>query len=1279
MPAAVSPPVQAGPNPYVGPRPFEPGETLYGREDEITDLYYLWNAERIVMLHSPSGAGKSSLLQAGLLPKLRGAFDIWGPTRVNQKPAGEGGNRYVASAILGLEEGVPERLRRPPEALAGLSLTEYFETRPRRRSAPKSVALLFDQFEEVLTIDPLAVEAKEEFFDQLGELLHNPRIWALFALREDYLAPLDPYTHRVPTHLKNRFRIDLLGLEGARQAIVEPARRGHRAFPAVDRLVHDLATMQVQQPDGSFREETGHHVEPVQLQVVCLRLWDEMPIDDLSVDAEDLERFGDVTEALANYYATSVHRVAGGNETKERAIREWCGEALIAAGGIRGQVLKGSGESGGLANPLIEGLLDSHLVRAEKRAGATWYELAHDRLIRAVQSDNNAWVAEHLSEVQQRSTLWERQGYPTGLLVRGNELATAEDWAAAHETTLTATERRFLQASRKAQERFERERSQARRIRRLAWVSLVVGALAVLASFFALWEKRNAEEGERRAEQMLKAATGVALHQKEPNQAMLTLLEVDDLETIPPSIGATATLYKTLESRLWVTLTGHKDSVLSASFSAEVPWVITASRDRTARVWNSQTGEEIAQLTGHGEWVEEASLSPKGKRAVTVSNDGKVRVWDVTSGREIVTLSETSAFRDFRFLPDNSKIVAVSVDGKVMAWDPETGLVTPFELSQGIASVFEVRIVDLETRQEITAFECHTGFLLSSDGCTAVSNLMPLVESGLEVQIRRVGSRGDGTTIEDPESESLSGLWFNREGSRVATIASELAVVWDSATGELISRLSHSDRVHAVSFSPDGDHVLTVAAEHAYLWEISTGKRVATLSGHTHRIFEAAFNPDGSLLVTVSADNTARIWKKTVDGGRTVFEGGQASFSPNGARIAQISGCGDGCGITLWSSADGRFIDDFQGFEAPVESIAFNAEGSRLVVTSAGKAHVLGIHSGETQHRIEKNLTLVGQGESTDFWDASCSADGSRVVTFSHEGRVGLWDAETGLQISDFQGAEEGIMPSFSSDGTRVLIVHPGGVRIVDAGTGEALHALEGHATPLTGAWFSPDSSRVVTASMDHTARIWDSATGEELFLLRRHTGAVLAAAFNPDGSRVVTASEDGTARIWDAANGQNLIALRGHAGFVYDASFSPDGRRIVTASSDTTARLWNAETGAEIASLEGHIESVARASFSGDGAFILTVSQYERTLRLWPNDIDLLLGLNRARTYLCLDESFREKLLSEHPTEAIRNRQACQHCVPVFFEELSPEDGWKTYGEAWRTYEECLESELEN
>ncbi len=105
-------------NPYPGPRPFTAGEKLYGRDPEVSRLFYLLCAERIVVLHSPSGAGKSSLLNARLVPRLRGdRFYVWPTIRLSEEPA-NGGNRFVRSAVSSLEEGLPERLRRPASELA---------------------------------------------------------------------------------------------------------------------------------------------------------------------------------------------------------------------------------------------------------------------------------------------------------------------------------------------------------------------------------------------------------------------------------------------------------------------------------------------------------------------------------------------------------------------------------------------------------------------------------------------------------------------------------------------------------------------------------------------------------------------------------------------------------------------------------------------------------------------------------------------------------------------------------------------------------------------------------------------------------------------------------------------------------------------------------------------------------------------------------------------------------------------------------------------------------
>jgi hypothetical protein len=111
----------------------------------------------------------------------------------------------------------------------------------------------------------------------------------------------------------------------------------------------------------------------------------------------------------------------------------------------------------------------------------------------------------------------------------------------------------------------------------------------------------------------------------------------------------------------------------------------------------------------------------------------------------------------------------------------------------------------------------------------------------------------------------------------------------------------------------------------------------------------------------------------------------------------------------------------------------------------------------------------------------------------------------------------------------------------------------------VTAVAFSPDGTRVLTGSVDETARLWDTATGKAVATLARHTNSVTAVAFSPDGTRVLTGSADNTARLWDAATGKAVATLAGHTGSVAAVAFSPDGRRILTGSSDNTARLWDA------------------------------------------------------------------------------------------------------------------------
>jgi len=158
-----------------------------------------------------------------------------------------------------------------------------------------------------------------------------------------------------------------------------------------------------------------------------------------------------------------------------------------------------------------------------------------------------------------------------------------------------------------------------------------------------------------------------------------------------------------------------------------------------------------------------------------------------------------------------------------------------------------------------------------------------------------------------------------------------------------------------------------------------------------------------------------------------------------------------------------------------------------------------------------------------------------------------------------------------ASRGTRIDLALPSdavkassAAAALAAGVSQAnwLFVLDDHDGFVYSAAFSPDGTRIVTASDDKTARIWDAASAKEIAVLR-HDDAVHSAAFSPDGSRIVTASNDETARIWDAATATETAVLRGHDDTVNSAAFSLDGSRIVTASGDRTARIWGIASGA--------------------------------------------------------------------------------------------------------------------
>jgi WD40 repeat protein len=1106
------------PTPFLGPRSFQTGERLYGRDFEARSLLSTLIAERIVLLHSPSGAGKTSLVQAALIPMLEEReFRLLPIVRVGQSPPAAGlGNRYRAATIRSLEEGQPPEAQIAPDQLDTLSLRDYLAA---RLPADEDAVLLFDQFEEILTLDPTDQAAKLAFFEELGLALESRQLWALFIMREEFVAAIEPFARALPTRLAVHFRLDLLGPEGALAALQQPTRAAGVEFPEplARRLIDDLRRANVQQADGTIIEQLGPSVEPVQLQVVGLRLWERLSPGATAISAADLDALGDVGAALGDYYAERVAATAAATGVGERAIRSWFQNELITPQGVRGQVLQGEGQSNGLANTAIGSLINAYLVRAEPRRGATWYELAHDRLIAPVQASNAAWFAANLSTLQRQAELWERQGRPAGLLLRGDTLREAEGWAAANAASLTAGERDYLELCRQA-------RRAAARLRGLAVGASILSVLALIGLGTALWFYNTAEQ-QRRASvsrELAAAATGSlttdplrslilsraavdtvssrgeevtresveALQQAVYSSRVRQIVQVSerglqDLVASPDGrllattgLDGTVRLFdaRSLKELRSISTNAEDLPALGLSFSPD-GGLLAAGIGSEVVIWEVASGTERRRLIFHSDDLLDVAFSPDGRALASGGRDGQVRLWDMASGDELLTFATDGAIYGLAFSPNGTQLAAALDNSLAQVWDLATGEVA-----------------------------------LTLEGHLSI----------------------------------VTDLAYSPDGETLATSSTDLSVrLWSAADGSPLDVLrGHSSSVETVSFSADGTELVTTGEDSsARIWAIADGRSVLVLNGHTNTVSGAVFSADSISLTTASLDGTLRRWDLSLAPEDGAY---QVAYSLDGSRLATAGASGG----RLWDVASGALL-----FTVPsdagvaVLSYAPNA-------TSVALGDYDGLISLIDTATGEELRSLVGHEAQINR--LAYSPDSSLLASASSDGSVRIWDTATGEERLSFAGhGAEVLTVAFSPDGGLVASGDlNGSIKLWEVANGaERLSLTLTFGESVQGLAFRPDGRQLATADTAGTIALWDATSGAEQQRLAAGA-AINDLAYSPDGSQLATVGRDRAARRWEVTSLRALADLP-HPAEVYSLAYSSDGRYLATGAGDGQARIF--------------------------------------------------------------------------------------------------------------------------
>lgn len=1281
-------------NPYLGLSAFTYADAnkYAGREkliaETVTRITTPASPIPLLFITGASGSGKSSFAQAGLLPALERFYDGFTVKRAVIRPAGD--------PLAALNDALWRQLQLPLIYRASADANRLMPDRIFRDAPPNQINLLvLDQFEEFFTQAPQATG--EQFFAWLANLppFSTTRTHIIATLRADYLPELfnHPALYEIAKH-----GVDLRAMNGDElvQAIQQPLyasryakmkkfepslvgklaedtaqdaaflpllqvtlqeiwRRGFLKRDAYANLTHAIKhradqVLEYCDFDDAIPNEKRDPDEQVALLNLLLDLVDVSLDDDARHDVRKQRAKGELTR---------------GDVQREQWVKQLSDARLLSVRQVGTISLENAANQSPSTSPSLSISVD----------------LIHETLLTNWTRLQTA-IADRRNDLRRRTRFeqnldeWKTQNHSDEYLLDGVRLAEARELGARDDIAFQNEEAQaYLRASvakaeaaQQAELVRERQRTEALeqagreaersaatekqrgRILRIATIGLTFLLLLTgLALIYAFQQQREAVNQSNIALARLSrelAANSLSNLDLDPELSLM--LAIEALKTASTREAADALTKSLLASHVRALMRGHTGPVYTASFSPDGSTVVTASNDKTARVWDARTGQLEAELRGHTGPVYKAFFSPDGKWIVTASEDMTARIWEASTGRSVSELKgHTGWVISAIFNPDEKLVLTASGDGTARIWEAVSGKLmavlkgnddavssAAFSPDGGLIATAGydriARIWDTQTGGLIHKLEGHTDKIrtleFSSEGNLIVTAGFDHTAIVWDVKSGRSIARLLGHT------DWVWSASFSPNGKLVATASKDgTARVWESASGKMLAEMKgHKGPVNDAQFSPDGRFVITASDDHtAQVWDMTSGKNVLALRGHIASVRTASFSPDGKLVLTASDDETARVWTLGMELSSMKLLGHSdivwdAQFSPDGMMI--ITSSQDAARI--WNTSTGQSIAELRGSERVVYASFISPDG-KLVVTTHGDgiARVWEVPSGR--------LVTEMRGHTGPVNYASFTPDGMRVVTASRDGTARVWDARTGKSLIELRGHKSEVWrAALSLDGRFVVTSSlDETARVWEASTGHLVAEMRGHTAPVIYASFNSDGKRVITASQDGTARVWDTYSGKEIIVLAGHKGTVNRANFSLDGKLVITSSEDGTARIWDVSTGRVVAQLVGHTGSVWTAILSRDERLALTASEDGTARLWDASTGESLAVLRGDTGPVKTAVFSPNGRLILTASN-DATAQIYSCEVCASLGdlltLAHAHITRSLSSDERAKYLHE-------------------------------------------------
>jgi WD40 repeat protein len=1164
--------------PYPGLRAFQAGdrERFFGRDRQVRELVQrLEDGARMLCIIGPSGSGKSSLVQAGVLPRLAAARFVVRTMRPGADPAAQLAQALDAAALDGA-------------ILDGAGRDGAGRDRPER---PR-VVLFIDQLEELFTL--AAGPERARFIAALQACGNDPRCSIVAALRADFYGALME-SELWPAVEYSRSELVPLRGKGLRDAIVLPAASAGAALEPelVERLCADAAA------------EPG--ALPL-LQATLVELWDAFERRDGGGSAHrylalaDYERVGDGSTGIASALArradvalaelTPAHR-----ETARRVLLSLVSFGDGRAHTRRQQPIAALREREDPADleQTLHALVARRLVTTGNGPSGPAIDLAHEALLTAWPT-LRAWVETHGADEERKRALagkvaeWKdarRGGFRDAKLLDAIELPDAERYLAhvAPRAGPVPELDQLIAHSRAELDALRRERDRAHRLLALSYEErgrqLLLEGTTMRALPYLHAARAVAETGAHAAA-----------------SRSLRMLFAEAARTLPA-----------------ITL-AHRAPIERAAFSPDGRWIATASHDHTAAVWDVDTAVAVLAPLAHGGAVLDVAFGLDGTRLVTASADGSARVWSLASGELVAPpLEHAAKVHRACFSSDGETVLTASWDHTARVWSASSGA----PISPPILHAGKIMCAQFspDARRIVLAGAHH-----SAQVCDAATGER-VFELAHADMVREAAFSADGAHILTASADRTAQLWDAATGTALRRLDHNASVIHAEfgararilTAGRTEVRIWHLDNTAvapAMVFAPrtpiscaaqsPGHRYLAIAFFDGtiQLSSAESGMPAAPQLEQVHHASSVAFSPGDQRLAAVLADGTARVWdlERACDAALPVAHAKGwltcVAFDRDGTRLVTA---GADRTARLWHAATGAPIGPALHHDHEILAAVFAPDGDRLVTVGSRVATLWNARTAQRTRALEHTEPVSM---------AAFRPDGAVLATAGRKGDVKIWDLRNDLaeplHVHAHASALTGVW--FSPDGAGLLTTCADGrarlwrdgavpcaqcVRATSGTEGDRHTICFAHRDTVTHAAFDQDGARIATASRDRTARVW-SVDGSPISPLLPHDDEVRRVAFSPDGTRVVTTS-GAKVRVWDAGSGQLVLDALAHPRRVHAVRFSPDGAFLASACEDGNARLWDATTGRLIAPPLVHPRRVNDLAISPDGAYLATAS----------------------------------------------------------------------------------------